>query len=50
MVIDLKGMIAGALLKRYGEKPLAKISISDMQRGPVHHAGPFCIIFWIRNI
>lgn len=28
MVIDLKGMIAGALLERYGETPLAKIAIS----------------------
>ncbi len=50
MVIDLKGMIAGALLKRYGETPLAKIAISGMQKGPAYHAGPFCIIFWIKNI
>jgi len=50
MVIDLKGMIAGALLKRCGEKPLVKISILDMQKDPAYHAGSFCIIFWIRNI
>lgn len=32
MVIDLKGMIAGALLERYGETPLGKIAISGMQK------------------
>lgn len=34
MAIDIKNLIADALLELCNEKPLAKISIADIQKSP----------------
>ena len=50
MAIDIKNLIADALLELCNEKPLAKISIADIQKSPAWPVRRFITTFGIRMI
>ena len=50
MAIDIKVLIADALLELCNEKPLAKISIADIQKSPACPVRRFITTFGIRMI
>ena len=50
MAIDIKNLIADALLELCNENPLAKISIADIQKSPACPVRRFITTFGIRMI
>ena len=50
MAIDIKNLIADALLELCNKKPLAKISIADIQKSPACPVRRFITTFGIRMI
>lgn len=50
MAIDIKNLIADALLELCNEKLLAKISIADIQKSPACPVRRFITTFGIRMI
>lgn len=49
MAIDIKTLIESATLELCEEKPLSKISISDIQKSLALVARPFTTIFMIKT-